>query len=365
MGDQNKNDTKYKRCLLLSVFLFSLLGISCFRSVATPLYATESTPQEKVLTILNDVAGYDLTKYMTTRNEHSNNSYFDVIPQENVGYTFESENSKLKLLCTFTDGNLHILHVLEREGTPYMTNPVTNVFEMAKGFLNNYQNYSGNTFYGGLGSMLDNVEMNKNVSLTSGNIKLEVTNTEDHNTFTWSYTINAIESKAKCVSLSYKNGFLKYFIDTWNLYKIGNTNVNLSKEEAIDIAMEQAMEFSWKIVIGNDTVEINRFNVTEAVVTQLSFCTSRNADTVRDQNIFTLYPMWRIGIGLDKHYPGNVYGIYVDIWADTKEVRNVQEVFSTLVLPTDKIVATNESVVPLSSEVSVVDKHIKSTSKCT
>lgn len=47
--------------------------------------------------------------------------------------------------------------------------------------------------------------------------------------------------------------------------------------------------------------------------------------------------MWRIGIGLDKFYPGNVYGLYVDIWADTKQVRNIQEVFSTLDPPSDKI----------------------------
>jgi hypothetical protein len=43
-----------------------------------------------------------------------------------------------------------------------------------------------------------------------------------------------------------------------------------------------------------------------------------------------LYPMWRIGIALDKFYPGNVYGIYIDIWADTKEVRHIKEVFATL-----------------------------------
>jgi len=39
----------------------------------------------------------------------------------------------------------------------------------------------------------------------------------------------------------------------------------------------------------------------------------------------TLYPLWRIRLYLDKLYPGNVYGIYVMLWADTGEIYKVQE----------------------------------------
>jgi hypothetical protein len=60
--------------------------------------------------------------------------------------------------------------------------------------------------------------------------------------------------------------------------------------------------------------------------------------------------MWRIGIALDKFYPGNVYGIYVDIWADTKEVRHIKEVFSTLDPPEDQVVTLSECAIPLNSQ---------------
>ena len=72
-----------------------------------------------------------------------------------------------------------------------------------------------------------------------------------------------------------------------------------------------------------------------------------NASNARSSDPLTLYPMWRIGVGLDKYYPGNVYGIYVDVWADTGQVRDMQEVFSTLPPPAGAAVATiAESSIP-------------------
>lgn len=73
--------------------------------------------------------------------------------------------------------------------------------------------------------MLDKVDANKNLTITSGNVKLEVTNSGDYTTFSWIYTFNGVDAACKCIALGYKNGFLKHFIDTWNLYKIGNTSI--------------------------------------------------------------------------------------------------------------------------------------------
>ena len=39
----------------------------------------------------------------------------------------------------------------------------------------------------------------------------------------WMYTVNGVDAPSKCVALGYEHGFLKYFIDTWDLYKIGST----------------------------------------------------------------------------------------------------------------------------------------------
>jgi hypothetical protein len=52
---------------------------------------------------------------------------------------------------------------------------VIDVPKTAKVFLEDYQGYSGNSFYGDLASMLADVDVNENLTKTVGNVKFEVT----------------------------------------------------------------------------------------------------------------------------------------------------------------------------------------------
>ena len=112
---------------------------------------------------------------------------------------------------------------------------MVDLVETAKNFLSDYQGYSGNSFYGELGSMLENVDGDDNVTGVSGNVKLEVTVSEDSTVFKWVYSFNGMDAASKCVAIGYEDGFFKYFLDNWDLYKIGSTSVNISEEEAIDM----------------------------------------------------------------------------------------------------------------------------------
>lgn len=329
---------------LISLFKLRFVGFffcSCliFASLCSFVATTsagesfEPSYVQKGITFLEDVIGLDLTQYGLVLRQCTEDSYLNVVPQTNVHYVSESNTSNLEVLCTFTNGSLHVLHVLDQEGAPHTTESLaTNEKDLTKSFLANYQqDFENSSFYTGLNNMLDAVDTDQNLTTTSGNIKLEVTVSESSKTFVWSYTNNGVEADCKCVSFGYENGSLKYFIDTWNLYKIGSIEINLSEQEAVTIALENANSFTWEIVTDNEeTIEINNFNVTEAVTKTLVFSDSYNADNVRDQNLLTLYPTWRIGVGLDKFYPGNVYGIYVDIWADTNQIRHIQTALSAL-----------------------------------
>jgi hypothetical protein len=42
-----------------------------------------------------------------------------------------------------------------------------------------------------------------------------------------------------------------------------------------------------------------------------------------------LYPVWRVGVALDQWY-GNMYGVEVDIWVDTKEIRTIEEAWGLM-----------------------------------
>src|SRR3989304_7154606 len=237
-----------RKLLSITVFLSLLLISSAYATLVPNVHAAEITVQQKGLTILNDVIGLDVEKYDTGSKKGPQDSYLGVVPKENVRYTLESTGSKIDALYTFTNGKLRMIHVLESEGTPRLTKSATkpvqlgnktvqviDVPETAKVFLNDYQRYSGNSFYGDLASMLEHVDAKENLTKTSGNVKLEMTDSGGSTTFKWTYTFNGIDAPSKCVALGYKDGFLKYFIDNWDLYKIGSTTVNLSEQEAVDI----------------------------------------------------------------------------------------------------------------------------------
>jgi len=354
-----------RRLLFITVLAIILLSSCVYMSLIPNVHAAEITPTTKGLTIINQVVGVDLTRYNATSTLDVSGSYLNELPNENVRYTLSSNVSKIDIQDTFTNGNLQMIDVLENSGSPYITTSTANVTAMARAFLLNYQGYSAKLLYGLLASTLNQADSTVNSTTIVGNVKFVITTISENSslgnstTFTWSYTANGVDAAYKCVSLSYKNGFLKDFVDTWNLYPIGSTNVSISKQEAEDIAMQNAKTYSWTIGSDNKTYVINNFNVTKPMVEQLVFCKVGNAANARSSDPLTLYPMWRIGVGLDKYYPGNVYGIYVDVWADTGQVRDIQEAFSTLPPPADAGVATiAESSVNNQTSVAEIGSNI-------
>jgi Divergent InlB B-repeat domain/PEGA domain len=338
--------TKETRLLFLVVILSLLFVFSVCTPLIPSVHATEVTSQQKGLSILGSVVGLDLTKYDVKAKEYQSStpsSYLGVVPQTNVDYDLTSEGSKLKVLCTFANGNLQMMRVLENEGTPRLIRPaiVTNAAEMAVDFLSRYQTYTADSLYDGLKSSLEGIDAGKNTTKTAGNTQLEVSVIDSHSMFKWTYTFNSITAPSRFISLNFDHGFLQFFIDNWNLYKIGSTSVNLSKQEATTIALETARAHNWSMKLDDDTLSAANLNESNIRWTALIFDKSLEAFKPRDEDPLTLYPVWRVGVALDKWY-GNMYGIEVDIWADTKEVRYVQEAWSTLT-PQDGVPAANVS----------------------
>ena len=332
---------KPKRNLLLTTFfLVTLLTFTTYTTLIPSVSALQPTnPQQKGIAILSDVVGLDLTKYsITTKTSQQNTSAPNpiVLSQEDVSYELVSSENKLKLLCTFANGNLRIMHVLENVGSPSLVKPSTSILEMAKDFLENYQTYTNNPLYGELKLTLDSVETNtKNITKTFDNKVLEVTTTTapNYSTLRWYYAANgAIAPYSKCVVLTLKDGFLKSFVDNWYLYTIGSTTVNLSKNQAVNIGLDAAKSYNWSLKLEDEALDVKNFNESNVCWTSLLFDDSLNADAARNKDPLMLYPVWRVGLALNKWY-GQMYGVEVDVWADTGIVRSVQQAYSTLPPP--------------------------------
>ena len=351
--------------LLVTTILLTILLISSAYAITVPSAHAQAvaTSEEKGLTILSLAAGVNLAIYKATPTLDVAGSYLGVLPTENIRYTLTGFGGTIEIQDTFTNGSLQIMDVLENTPSPLIpalpassalrVNESYALVERAKIFLNNYQSYSANSFYGQLASTLNNANPTKNSTTTIGNINFNINTISGNSalgnstTFTWSYTFNGVNADCKCVSLTYENGYLKSFIDTWKLYPIGSTTVNLSEQQAENIAMQNAKTCTWTIGSGNQKQVINNFNITKPVIELLEFAPAGNASNARSSDPLTLYPMWCMGIGLDKWYPGNAYGISVEIWADTEKIRDKEAEFSTLPPPAGAAVATiAESSIP-------------------
>lgn len=320
------------RSLLFISIVVILLPISiiCIYNAASAS-AKEITVQQRGQIILTDVLGIDLSKYTLTIQQYNEEPFLGIVPQSNIQYNLQSSTNNFEMLCTFTNGSLQLMHVLENGGSSMLT-ATADVLHLskAKSFLRSYQSYSGDSFYGILESMLNTVDASKNSSVITGNTQLDVTPSGTSTTFRWTYVSNGIQAPVKCVALSYTDGVLKYFVDNWNLYTIGDTHIELSENEAINNGFASAKSFSWSIGSGDSIFEVRDFNVTQAMVWDTVFANSLSVESARSHNPFILYPIRHVWVSLDKYYPGNVYGIEVFYWADTKNLFYMHERSSNL-----------------------------------
>ncbi|MFA7398737.1 MAG: hypothetical protein WC046_09665, partial [Candidatus Bathyarchaeia archaeon] len=225
---------------ILTIFALIVLISSSSYALMPSVNAAEVSNQQKGLTVLSDVLGLTLADYNTTVQIYPTDSYLGVIPQEIIRYRLEAPSNTMDVLYTFADGRPRMIQVLENKGTPYLAKTTSDVLEMTKSILNKYEGYSKSQYYTELLSMIEDTKSNENSTIISENTKLEITTIDNTSTFRWTYIANGVEAPDKCVVLHYQDGFLGYFIDNWSIYNIGSTDLSLSEDQAIEIAMKAA-----------------------------------------------------------------------------------------------------------------------------
>ncbi|NLB77012.1 MAG: hypothetical protein GX799_11215, partial [Crenarchaeota archaeon] len=87
-----------------------------------------------------------------------------------------------------------------------------------------------------------------------------------------------------------------------------DTSINISKEQAIDVALENLKDYSYDLF---DGVVVSDFKVSRDNIV---------ATLLTSPVDYELRPYWDLRMMLDEVYPGGVQGITAFIWADTGEV---------------------------------------------
>ncbi len=310
-----------KQKLLITAFFLSILMIlNAYSTFAPDVHAAELTFQEKGLTVLSDVAGFNMTEYVAIPRAELNAEYLG-LPQKETDFRLTSNQSVLRARCSFVNNRLHQIYISDYSGAPSLNQPTKNSVDTAKNFLERYSSYAANPFYGEIGSMLNTSDVGKNLTRTMGNVELVVSVFNGAKVdYTWTYKSDqGVTAPSKNVVLSYDKGLLKSFIDNWHLYTVAG-EPKLSSEEAVAIALNAAKSFSYDVTTDNGTTVVSGFEIASIGETSLCYLNYLDESSARDSDPFTLYPSWYVPLGFDGSYPGGVTGVRLRIWADTGEI---------------------------------------------
>ena len=267
---------------------------------------------DRVVNFLEDVIQLDMTKYHARleRNTVEYRSDLGGMAEEILTYTLTADDSELDVDFRFRNQTLSRYRLNVIEGTPlYIYPQPTNILDVADGLLQRYQNYAGVSYVTTMRNMLKTVDVAEDVDITVGDMKFIIVTEGKDVMMQWSHMSNGIDYQGKGVRLTFDNGVLEMFNDGFFLFNVGSTEVNISEEEAINIAINGAKDFSWTV----GGVEIKDFIILEETVSVELWPHMRDKPAA-------LIPYWYVTFKLDKTYPGNINSLGIGIWADTGEI---------------------------------------------
>jgi DNA-binding transcriptional ArsR family regulator len=281
---------------------------------------------ERAITILRDVVQIDITKYQTTllSDTVENRSDLGGAVEEILQYSLTRYGSKLDIVLRFRNNHFSLYQLSLLEGVPpyepiYTQPQPTGILEATRNLIERYKSSTNEPYLEEMSQLLASASKTNNEQ-TLGNTKLSVTINGDNAVVLLLYTANGADFAAKSLRLVFQKQVLQELSDDWFFYDIGSTQVNVSREQAIQIARNAAKDFKWSA----DGEQVSNFNVLNEPASAVFFPHSRTEPLI-------LVPYWYVTLYLDREYPGGVNSIAVGVWADTGEVANIQALSSQIV----------------------------------
>ena len=268
------------------------------------------------INFLQQVTQIDTSHYQATLVSDAVDEPSDLggILEQTMMYSLTSNDSKMDVYFRFRSNELSWYQIVPLEGSPAYSQPQPNsALDAAKGLLLRFTSYENASYLGNMSSMLSSVSNSmQNMEITEGNNKLNVTVSGATTQIVIMYTENGVDFSPKCVSLTFMNNNLMDFIDDYYLFTIGSTTVNVSIDQAIQLATNAVKGYSWT---ANGTT-VSNFTVLSEPVSVVFHPNTKNG--------LALYPQWTVTLDLNKVYPGGVDSITVEIWADTGDIAQIQ-----------------------------------------
>jgi DNA-binding transcriptional ArsR family regulator len=267
------------------------------------------------ISFLQDVIQLNMSKYTARLESHSLEHPLTLgeLTEENLIYTLTSDESELNVVFRFRNQALSRYRLDVLEFAPLYTQPQpTNVIDMAAGLLQRYQKYANAPYLTQMRALLETVTEVEDLQKTQDNMKLAISTQGNDIKIQWIYTTSGIDYQSKGLSLTFHNGVLLELLDGYFLFSVGSTEINVSKDEAVEIAKNHAKDFSWTA----EGIKVTDFTIREEPISVSLLPHGREDPLV-------LIPYWYVILQLDKFYPGDINRIAVGLWADTGEVADI------------------------------------------
>jgi DNA-binding transcriptional ArsR family regulator len=275
-----------------------------------------SAGTEDAITFLEDVIQIDITEYHATLLSNTVESRSDLggVVEEILRYSLTNSESQIDVFFRFRNKKLSKYQISLFEGSLIYAQPQPySILDSVKNLLQRFRSYEDASYLEEISNMLASVNETEKIEITEGNTKLNVSISGDNAEVQWLYTENGVDFSIKSLTLFFEDGVLKELTDGWFLFEIGSTEVNISSEEAIEIARNAVEDFTWEA----DGVVVSDFNVLEEPVSVVFHPTQR-------EEYLVLIPHWIVIVYLDKVYPGGVNRITVRLWADNGKVAYIR-----------------------------------------
>ena len=284
-----------------------ILAIAASSTIGVPVKAQTPVDSGRGLVFLKDVAGVDVDRYEVTLISSQVYGF--------VNWDLATETySHLKVRISFVNETLRDFSLYVEAGVAYYSKPLpSNVLEAAKMFLERYQNFSGDAELTTMRNMLTTVDVTKNSTKLEGNLKLEVSAVSNRTYLEWIQSQNGVDFNS--FTLGFENGVFNEFHDSRSYRMVGSAEVNISKEQAINMALKEADGLSYTY---NGKLVDNLTIVESAIQAELK----ANLKYIDKPTLF--YPCWSVILPLNDVYPGFIYYIQVKLWADSGEIISVK-----------------------------------------
>jgi hypothetical protein len=303
-----------QKIAVLAVILLVLLPLT--QSAQAQMVNSATDKAYRLVTV---VAPLDATKYTLSPPAYSstNSSSDYAITEEYINYNLTADQNSASVQVTFQNGRPFTLTTTAENNTQLIyTQPSGNFLDLAKSVIERYQAFLGDGSLKEMISAIKTVATAKNTTVTFADTELTILKSNTETSFSWKHVISGC--KYNEVSIVFQGDHTFMLGDMQSRYKMGNTEVKVSDEQAMDKAAAYIANYSYPAISQNGTVtNVSGFEDSKTNMSATLLPTERDG---------LLYPAWEVEVPLLKSYPGHPQAFLVTIWADTGDFVKLETV---------------------------------------